>query len=165
MLPLRITFAVVTSLLKARGDFRRWAVVALCYGLGLVVVAIVAGMVSSHPAAIAAWIAGYFMIGTPLILVVSLQSLDVGWRQLALTTVPPWLLGLLCLIVCVALDRFVFQGHQATTRFGLLAGTFVVLFVTCARLLLLEAIEDTLSILPRPIARAFSVLLRVRRFE
>src|SRR5690606_38877487 len=101
----------------------------------------------------------------PLMLSVSLRPLEISWRQLARTTVPPWLLGLLCLLGCVALDHFAIEGRQAPLRFGLLAGTFLVLFVTAARLLLSEAIEDTLSILPRPIARALSFVLRVRSFE
>jgi O-antigen/teichoic acid export membrane protein len=152
MLPFRLTFMVATSLLKAQAGFRRWAVLAMFQGLGLMLVAAAAGAGQLRPGEIAAAVTAYFLVVAPVTLHLSLKSLRLPIRELARALVPAWLMATGSAAVCIFFDHLLLEPLSPLWRIAVVAVLFVLLFIALVRRFLHRDICDTLAILPGPLS-------------
>ncbi len=147
MLPIRLSFMLATSSLKARGLFRRWAVLAVVQGLGLMATAGVTGSFTDSPTVIALVISLYWLIMSPVTLGVAIRRLaTVG--QIGSALAPAWLIACGCASVLLAIDSLFLAELTPPVRVLLLGLGYSVLFLTLTRLLIRSHLSDTLSVLP-----------------
>jgi O-antigen/teichoic acid export membrane protein len=160
MLPIRLSFMIATSSLKARGAFRLWALLSLSQGLGLMLVALVAGLLMPDATRIAMLVAGYWLVASPLALYSALREL-AGVRDLVASLLPSWTISLASLAIAIALDRLGVEECAPVVRVGVLGGAFAVVFLSLSRTLNKEHLSDTVSILPVPLRKPLTKLLRL----
>jgi O-antigen/teichoic acid export membrane protein len=165
MLPLRMTFAVATSLLKSRGEFRQWAGIATAYGIGLVVVAAVAGSRSGEVSEIAAWIAGYFCLASPIVLYIAVRRVGVTVTDVLTTMLPAWVVATLCGVSCIGFDVYVLASQPVLLRVLVVGVLFLGLFAMTARTVLIRSLNDTLSVLPPILERWGTRIFRLRGMD
>ena len=162
MLPIRLSFMVASSSLKARGHFRKWALLSLAQGAGLLVVAAVAGSLDFDATDIAFLISGYWLVASPTTLVIALREL-CGARRLVSSLAPAWLLACVAATLSIALDAYALGGAPLAARVLILAFAFTFSFLLSARALIASHLRDTLSVLPGLIARPTTYILGLRR--
>lgn len=161
MLPVRLSLLILSSSLKARGQFRAWALLSLIQGIGLVTVAGVAGSIYGDATRIALVIALYFLVVSPVALWLALKSLGVTARDLVAAIMPAWLIAFAIAGAYFAVGRTLL-ARLPTTAHVLFAGFgCIVLYGAACRVIIPSHIADTLSVLPMRVGALGRRLLRL----
>lgn len=161
MLPVRLTYILVSTSLKAQGRFRYWALITLGQALGVVAIAALAGLLGFNATEIAAMISSYFLVASVVILRLALGGFRVELAEILASVTPAWLIGLSAAAGAIAFGELS-TGAPAAFRAAAMGLTFLLAYSAACRLLIPSHLTDLISVVPQTLAVVARRLLRFR---
>lgn len=160
-LPVRINMIIVEASLKAQGEFRRWGILALGQGVGLVLAAAFAGALSDSAWVIATTVSGYFIVAGAGTLALGLCHAGLTKRDLCRALLGSWVIAIAVFLLCTLVNRVLADAASAWSRTLIVALSFSAVYAGCCRLWLPGHLDDLLTILPNRAARNIRALMRL----
>jgi O-antigen/teichoic acid export membrane protein len=188
--PWRITFGLCTSVLLARGAFRRLAVLSVFECVGLIIAAGLAAFFHPTPHGIAWWTGGWVLLSRLVSTLYIFYRMDGGIAGTLRSMVPAWGLAVLAFLGArgagslLAIRERVSESEWLATSFArflspqrtetalsiladiaaiaFLGGVCLALFMIATRLFLREDMTDVLRVAPSRVRRIAQRLLRIR---
>lgn len=145
--PARAVFVVASSYLLAAGRFKAAGLLILGLGLGRMGAAAAAALFTREATGVSWFIGVYVGVSCLAGLWYALHSAGIGWRDLASSLVPPWLMSAAAGAAALGVLRLLPGLHALPALMvgGVVAG---VVFAVGARVLFPQSVRDSLIAVP-----------------
>ncbi len=173
-----VMLAVPLSVQQARGRFRSWAIGLTGTSLAGLAAAATGAAIHKTPEGIALWSGAATAITGMAYALFTLKRIGVPRRTSLASSLPSWLISIVCGSLAWSLDRHIQSNPIAldgtalpaawlvpvslTLRFLLVGSVFSVLFAILARVFLSDHVREAIAVLPARIRPLFERLMRTR---
>lgn len=156
-MPLRLTWPLVSAVLKSKGEFKLWCQLAFYQSSGLLLVAGLSAYALQALSGVVWWISGFFAIASLTIVFAMSRIMSMSASAHLRGTLTPWLLGLASLAIVHALPL----PELIYGSFVLDIAIFLAVFLGLLRLSNPRCLLSLQAFLPTSVWAALSNTLRL----